>query len=111
MALTGFAYESERARLARFYVRLGKSGAFVLTTAVVLLLVLGVLLLMSESSIGWLVGALAVAPLMILVWYKRYLTRLPANSSDTLDGRLEADLDLLPLGPCVPAVGAGDVPE
>lgn len=92
MALTGFAYGSERARLARFYVWLGRSGALILVVASTLLVCAGVLLLMIGGALGWLVGALAVGPLMVLVWRKRYLSRLPANTSDTLDGRLEADL-------------------
>lgn len=92
MALTGFAYTSERARLARFYVLLHKNGSFVLVIGATLFGILSVLLLVAGSALGWLVAALTAWVCMVLVWYKRYLSKLPASNSDTLDGRLEADL-------------------
>lgn len=92
MALTGFAYDSERPRLARLSVSLKKSGVLILTLIALLFAATGVLLLLVDGSLGWLLVALAVWPLMVIVWYKRYLTHLPANNSDSLDGRLEADL-------------------
>lgn len=90
--MTGFAYESERARQARFAIMLEKGGSLAASLTVVALLVLGTLLLMGGSSLGWLVISLAAWPLMIVLWYRRYLKQLPAGSSDTLDGRLEVAL-------------------
>lgn len=92
MALTGFAFDSERAQLARFYIVLKKSGLVILFAVAVLLAVAGTLLLMIDASIGWLLVALVAWPCMVMVWYRRYLTRLPANNSDSFDGRIEADL-------------------
>lgn len=92
MALAGFAYESERARLARLYIGLKKNGVLILVIVALLLVVSGMALFAIDGSLGWLLVALAAWPLMVLVWHKRYLARLPVNSSDTLDGRLEADL-------------------
>jgi ATP-dependent Clp protease ATP-binding subunit ClpC len=92
MALTGFAYESERASLARLAVRLGKNGSVVLLVMSLVFAALGALLLLSGSSVGWFVTSLALWPFTVVLWYKRYLSRLPANTSDTLDGRLEVEL-------------------
>ena len=63
-----------------------------LKTASVLLVIFGVSMLFIGMSFGWLFLALSVWPLMLVVWYRRYLVRLPANMSDSLDGRLEAAL-------------------
>lgn len=93
MALTGFAYDSERARLARLSVRLSSTGGSAwLLLAAAIISVIGALLLMAGSAGGLIVLGFAVWPLMTQIWYKRYLTRLPANTSDTLDGRLEVGL-------------------
>ena len=93
MALTGFAYDSERARLARLTVLLGsRGGAMLLVVAAGVLVVIGAFILMAGGGGGLIVAAIAAWPLMLYVWYKRYLTQLPANTSDTLDGRLEVSL-------------------
>ena len=92
VALTGFAYDSERARLARLSVSLKKSGVLILACIALLLAVAGASLLLIDGSLGWIFLALAAWPWMTIIWHRRYLTRLPANSSDSLDGRLEADL-------------------
>jgi ATP-dependent Clp protease ATP-binding subunit ClpC len=92
MGLTGFAYGSERASLARLSVRLRKTGSTLLTMMSVLLVLLGAALLFMGSSFGWFVASLGLWPFMISLWQKRHLSRLPANNSDTLDGRLEVDL-------------------
>lgn len=92
MALTGFAYHSERARLARFYVSLTRGGILLLTVVGSLIGVAGVCLLLVDGSFGWLLLSLSMWPLMVILWHKRYLAHLPANNSDSLDGRLEASL-------------------
>lgn len=59
--------------------------------AIVLFTVGGSMLVMGHA-IGWIVTGLAAWPWMIRTWRTRYLSVLPVGSSDTLDGRLEADL-------------------
>lgn len=92
MALAGFAYESERAKLARLSVRMGKKASLVLTLVSAAVAVIGLILLLGQQSIGWLVVGFAIWPLVLNLWYRRYLSQLPANKSDTLDGRLEVEL-------------------
>lgn len=92
MALTGFAYDSERTTLARVSVLLERKALTGLIVGGSTFVVAGVLLLFIASSYGWFVMALAAWPLMVVIWYKRYLRQLPANNSDSLDGRLEAPL-------------------
>ncbi len=91
MALSGFVYESERAGLARLSVSLAKLQIW-LKLIVVCLALLGIGALFVGMSLGWLLFAFASWPLMLIVWYRRYLVKLPANTSDSLDGRLEAAL-------------------
>ncbi|MEO5499505.1 MAG: AAA family ATPase, partial [Candidatus Saccharimonadales bacterium] len=91
MALSGFVYESERARAARLSVSLGKKQIW-LKVASAVFLVFGLCILFIGMSFGWLLLTLSAWPLMLAVWYQRYLVRLPANTSDSLDGRLEPAL-------------------
>lgn len=92
MALTGFAHDSERAILARLSVTLANHGMVLLYAGCIGFVALGAALLSIESGLGWLVLGLTLWPAMIILWQKRYLTRLPASNSDTIDGRLEVDL-------------------
>ena len=92
MAVTGFAYNSERAKLARLSVWLKKTGLKLAWAAALLLLLLGVLGLLAQLAFGWVLLSLALWPAMIIVWYHRYLRQLPVGASDTIDGRLETDL-------------------
>lgn len=93
MAVAGFAYDSERARLARFAVALEKTWAIWLLVLAIVCVVLGfTMLFVYELSFGWLMVALAVWPLAVYVWFRRHLRVLPSNASDTLDGRLEVAL-------------------
>lgn len=92
MALTGFVYDSERATLARFSIWLAGSGLLLLYALIGLTALAGLGLLVLESGLGWLMLSLAIWPAMVVLWQKRYLSRLPVGNSDTLDGRLEVDL-------------------
>jgi len=92
MAMTGFAYNSERASLARLSVVFEKNGAAVLIAIAGILLAFGGSLLFVGASIGWLFAGLAAWPWMVILWYRHYLRSLPAGNSDSLDGRLEVAL-------------------
>jgi ATP-dependent Clp protease ATP-binding subunit ClpC len=92
MAVAGFAYASERARLARLSVRLSKIPGWVFISLIVALAIWGVLLLVLQIAFGWFVASLFVVPYVLRRINARFLTRLPANSSDTIDGRLESAL-------------------
>lgn len=92
MALANFAHGSERAQLARLSIRLKKGGSAAMLFVSLVLVALGVGLLVMQSATGWLLVALAAWPFMIASWNRHYLSRLPVGASDTLDGRLEADL-------------------
>jgi len=92
MAVAGFAYNSERASLARLAIMFEKSGLTVSIVAALALVAVGVGLLVLGSSIGWLFVGLAAWPWMAILWYRHYLAKLPAGASDTIDGRLEVSL-------------------
>jgi ATP-dependent Clp protease ATP-binding subunit ClpC len=92
MALTGFDYGSERARLARLSVKLTNHGTLWLGLATLGFFALGGVLLAVGQSLGYLIGAFGWWPLMAAIWNRRHLRRLPAGSADTLDGRLETAL-------------------
>lgn len=92
MALSGFAYTSERAGLARLSVLLSKGGAAALLGGTAVLAVLGIFLLISGFAAGWLLVGLAAWAYMPYIWHRRYLLNLPDGTSDSLDGRLEVAL-------------------
>lgn len=100
MALLSFNYHSKRAKKARFAVKLkDKFIRVLLYLLVVMLLVLGVLLLYYEMSIGWFVISLVSPPITMLYWYKKDLYRLEP-SDESIDGLMSSSvLGLLPNNP------------
>ena len=93
MALTGFDYDSERAQLARLSVAFQKNWiAGVVLVAAILVLTAAGLFVVYGSGLGWFFLGLAAWPIMVYVWYKRYLLKLPSSAVDSLDGRLEVAL-------------------
>lgn len=91
MVSTGFAYESERARLARTSVLFERHLYVALVAAMVVCALIGGFFLAIGATLGWMVLSLAAWPFMLGAWYRRHLRRLPA-SGDTIDGRLEVAL-------------------
>ena len=92
MALSSFAYDSERARLARLNYGL-KRYEIVLYIVSALLFVLGAtMLIVLQASAGWFITSLGIWPLLLIVWRRRGLSELSAGASDSYDGRLEVDL-------------------
>lgn len=51
--------------------------------------VAGVSLLLLGSSAGWLMLGCAAWPLVLIVWRKRYLLRIPVATSESIDSRIE----------------------
>lgn len=104
-----FNYSAARARDARL---LRMSGGWKTTLAGgvgVVLALAGVSLLIAGSALGWFVLSLAAWPLVLIVWRKRYLLRIPAGKSESIDSRLDPELlAILPdrLTPQILAIGA-----
>lgn len=93
MAVAGFDYDSERAQLARLSVWLQRRGDTIVLAATIVFVLLGIgALVVYVSSFGWLLLGLAMWPMMLHVWYRRYLMNLPPSKVDSIDGRLEAGL-------------------
>lgn len=93
MALKSFRYDAPRATHARLSKRLGSSPVrFALITFQLIVVATGVSLLWLGSPLGWFIVSLACPAVMLLVWYHRYLKRLPSVKGETIDARLEADL-------------------
>lgn len=85
-----FDYASRRAQLARFSVRFTKLTRALLLTTMTALAVVGVGLLLLSEPVGWLLLGLVAWVYMPLVWYRRHLIKLPAETGERIDQRLEA---------------------
>lgn len=87
-----FDYNSKRAHLARYGVRL-KAWVPTLVVAVVGLLVAGTALLFIELAIGWILIGLAAVPAMIAQWYSYELKKIPIDHErQSIDARMDSEL-------------------
>lgn len=83
---------SRRAKEARLGKRIGKFGFQLLVIIGVGLLAAAILLIViDQRRFGFLAGAGALVSILPAVWYKNYLSSLPASGSD-LTNRLSADV-------------------
>lgn len=87
-----FNYGSKRAREARLLQRLVGWKLTLLIGLTVLLIAAGSTLVLNGSAAGWLVGSFAAWSLMMVVWQRRYLKRLPMGDSESIDSRVEPEL-------------------
>ncbi len=92
MANLIFDYSALRAREARVSAKFTSSMANLLTGLIIVLISGGVALLVLGMALGWFVFSLAALPLILVVWYRRYLRRLTPGKSDSMDSRMEASL-------------------
>lgn len=88
-----FHYGSQRAAKARLGSMLSGVWSRLLPVIAVLLAVAGVALLVTESSIGWLLVGAAALPAMVAHWYTHDLKQLTvAKNPRTVDDVLAADV-------------------
>lgn len=92
MANLIFDYSALRAREARLSAKFSGSIADLLAYLSVALVLGGVGLLVLGVALGWFVFSLAALPLILVVWYRRYLRPLAPGKSDSMDSRIEASL-------------------
>lgn len=87
-----FEHGSRRAREARLAARLTGWRSSSLIGLCIVLVVIGIMMLLLGMALGWFVLSLAATPLLLVVWDRRYLRRLVASTTDSMDSRLEASL-------------------
>ncbi len=92
MAPVALDYLSQRASEARFARRLGGNWGHAVVAAGWLLVVVGSVLLVLGTSVGWLLLGLAAISYMITMWDTWYLRQLPRGHTDHLDDILAGDL-------------------
>lgn len=102
-----FNYSSQRAsnaRLAKSFTKVARVG---LVTAIITLLLIGiVLIIISRSSSGWLIASLASIPAILYLWWKLHLNDLPLHKAPTIDSQLDAEvLAKLPAKPTPQDIG------
>ncbi|MDR0957237.1 MAG: ATP-dependent Clp protease ATP-binding subunit [Candidatus Nomurabacteria bacterium] len=94
-------FRSTRAVKARFSAKAGKILNIIAILLALIFFLLGAALLIFSEAIGWVVVSLSAYPLMLHVWKKQDLDKLPPSKnprtlSDVLDGDL---LGVLPENP------------
>ncbi len=87
-----YDFMNHRTQLARTNRVLAGPFRYVLIVLSALLIVGGAWLIISHSSIGWVVMTLAVWPLLPLMWQTRYLAYLPAAKGEAMHDRLDVEL-------------------
>lgn len=93
MAVKTFNHAASRASLARLSKMLKIRSVHLLLIGSILISILGgVALLAVASTLGWLVISLSAPAIVVLVWQRRFLSKLPPVKGETMDARLEADL-------------------
>lgn len=93
MAAVEFNYKSSRSELARIAIRLNKVVVVCLGFLALATLVGGVLCLMTDSPLGWVMTGLSFIPAMIIEWYKGELVNLPSvKKIQTIDDCLSVDI-------------------
>ena len=94
-------YDSLRSKKARFTKQLGKAWMLVVYLLIPLPVLLGVVLLIQDDSVGWLVSGLAAPLIMLAVWWQGDLRTMSIKRPpSTMDDILSADvLGRLPRDP------------
>jgi len=88
-----FNYHSARSEKARIGTIFNKNWLMILSFLTVLVLAIGIVLLILESSFGWAFVGLAVIPAMIIEWYNGELKHIPVNKNQkTLDDVLSGEV-------------------
>ncbi|HUC96148.1 MAG TPA: ATP-dependent Clp protease ATP-binding subunit [Candidatus Saccharimonadales bacterium] len=88
-----YDYSSMRSEKARISVMFNKNRLTLLSILVVLLLGLGVVMLMFESSIGWAFVGLSTIPAMVVEWYNGELKHIPViKNPKTIDDLLSGEV-------------------
>ena len=97
--MNNYNYHSLRARKARLGGKLNNSAIkLLLTVAMIALAVAGVWAILQQLAIGWLLIGLASWVMMLLIWAKGELSRLPIGKTDDINDILSANCLRL-LGP------------
>jgi len=76
-----FNYGSSRSSKARISARISKPWIVLMNTLSLLLLVIGIFLIFTQSSIGWALIGLAVIPAMVTEWYNGELRHLAVGKT------------------------------
>lgn len=88
-----FNYSSDRAEKARLANLISPLWQRALAALVVLTAVLGVFMVLTGLSLGWLVIGLATLPAMLIEWRRGELEKLPVDDkTSSLDGVLASDI-------------------
>ena len=88
-----FDYRSQRAAKARLGKALGGINERLLVVLAVVLLLIGVILIVLGTSIGWLVASLAAWPTLVVKWYRGELRDVPVDrAGKSVDASLQTDL-------------------
>lgn len=100
-------YHSARAQKARVSVHLRGTTVRLLAASALMMAVLGVVLLLINISIGWLILFSSVVPWMYVRWYNGELHHLPSGKGKDVDDLLSGDiLGQLPAQPTPQDVAA-----
>ncbi len=88
-----YNHSSARSEKARISVKFSKNWIMTLSIFVVVLVVLGILLIILSSALGWVFVGLASIPAMIVQWYNGELKHIPiAKNAKTIDDLLSGEV-------------------